>query len=255
MRVQYCSDLHLENPDNYNFIKENGIQPEGDVLILAGDTIELGSNNDSYKYFFDDISKKFEQVFMIPGNHEFYGGADPDAYNIPMKIKVRKNVSLVNNMSVVYKNTNFLFTTLWSMIQLRNEGMIKQMVPDFKFIKSKGKALTVVGYNSLFKRSLKFLEMAVDRNEAEKTVVVTHHMPTKLCNTKEFAANDELNDAFCVELHDFIYASGADYWVYGHSHRNRPPVQVNQTKLLTNQLGLVEHGEHNSFDPKATFDV
>jgi len=249
MKIQYCSDLHLENASNRDFLQQSPIKPEGEILILAGDTIHIGQS-EPYQAFFDRVSRDFEEVYMIPGNHEFYGGADPTAFSVPMKIKVRDNVFLVNNMSIVHKNVNFVFTTLWSLIQLRNSMLAEQNIPDFKFIKSGGESLTVVRYNHLFRQSYKFLEGAIERKKAENVVIVTHHLPSQLCSAKEFM-NDALNEAFFVELHDFIYASGVNYWIYGHSHRNRHPFKINQTTLLTNQMGFVEQGEHLSFDPTA----
>ena len=36
MKIQYASDLHLEFAENRNFIENGGIEPVGEVLILAG---------------------------------------------------------------------------------------------------------------------------------------------------------------------------------------------------------------------------
>lgn len=51
MIVQYCSDLHLEFRRNQDFLKQNPLEKEGDVLILSGDVTtfnDMGRCN----YFF-----------------------------------------------------------------------------------------------------------------------------------------------------------------------------------------------------------
>lgn len=39
MRLQIASDLHLEFPENRDFITLNPLQIAGDILILAGDIV------------------------------------------------------------------------------------------------------------------------------------------------------------------------------------------------------------------------
>ena len=70
MKIQYCSDLHLELEKNSKYLKNNPLSVNGDILILAGDIIPLHDKffNDS---FFKFISDNYKKVFWVPGNHEF----------------------------------------------------------------------------------------------------------------------------------------------------------------------------------------
>ena len=45
MKVQYCSDLHLEFAQNTQFLQDNPIEPIGDILILAGDITYWGKKH------------------------------------------------------------------------------------------------------------------------------------------------------------------------------------------------------------------
>jgi len=94
MKIQYCSDLHLEFPMNSDYIMEAKIPPLGDILVLAGDITYLGDV--FYKHtFFDYLSDNFSFVYWVPGNHEFYDGFDLSNFDEPVNFKIRHNIFLV----------------------------------------------------------------------------------------------------------------------------------------------------------------
>lgn len=256
MTIQFASDLHLGFRENKKFLKANPLQPKGDMLLLAGDIVPLGLI-DKHKDFFSYISNNFETVYWIPGNHEYYHTdlAEIRTENFqPLKEKIKENVVLLNNKSIIYKNVELVFSTLWSHIPPQFEYTVQQSVNDFNLIKQNGKTITAKDFNELHKTDLEFLKTALAKPTDKQRIVVTHHVPTLKNYPKQYK-NSDINSAFAVELHDFIESSNAAYWIYGHHHCNTPAFKIGNTTMLTNQLGYVQNNEHQLFNPAAIIEI
>jgi 3',5'-cyclic AMP phosphodiesterase CpdA len=253
MKVQYCSDLHLEFAQNTQFLQDNLIEPIGDILILAGDITYWGKKYFKH-WFFDYVSDNFKAVYYIPGNHEFYTGKEVQILDKPVFEPLRENVFLVNNKVIDIDGIDFFFTVFWSRIPDSESLIIERRINDFYKIRHKGKKLRSVDFNRLHEESLDFLNREFHNSTADKKIVVTHHIPTDLCNPEQFK-NSMINPAFVSEHRDFISGNQIDYWIYGHHHVNMPEVEINGTKLLTNQLGYVHLGEHHSYRSSAVIEI
>ncbi|MCW3108100.1 MAG: Metallophosphoesterase [Segetibacter sp.] len=252
MKLQYCSDLHLEFPDNKNYLKANPLQPKGDILLLAGDIVPFISIG-NHKDFFNYVSDNFQFTYWIPGNHEYYY-FDAATKSGKLNEQIRNNVFLVNNICVYQENLKLVFTTLWSKISPANEWLIEKGMSDFHVIKYNGYRFSSVHFNQMHEESIQFLQREQEKKHPGKTIVVTHHIPTFL-NYPEKYKTDILNEAFAVELFDFIETSNIDYWIYGHHHTNTRDFSIGETKMLTNQLGYVKYDEHLLFDPAKTITL
>jgi len=243
MKVQYHSDLHLEFSENRYYLKENPIKPVGDILVLAGDILPFYLI-DSYKRYFKGWSDQFEEVYWLPGNHEYYN-SDISKRTGKLNEKIETNVTLINNDSINHDGIKFVFSTLWSAISPENHWLIQQSLSDFHVIKRDGLPFTPSDFNALHQDSLHFLNKEL-KSTSEK-IIVTHHVPT-FYNYPEKYKGDILNEAFAVELFDLIESTGSKFWIYGHHHQFIPPFQIGSTQLLTNQLGYVRNKEHHDFD-------
>lgn len=252
MKIQYCSDLHLEFAENKQYVNENPLIPVADILLLAGDILPF-SLHDKSADFIDFVADNFEKVFWIPGNHEYY---DFDLHNIqdPCCEKLRSNVFLVNNHAEYIGQTKFIFSTLWSTIQMQNSWRIQQSLSDFFAIKNNGNQFCIADFNRLHKCSMDFITKSFTENKAVNSVVVTHHVPTFLHYPEQYK-NSPLNDGFVVELFEFIKETAASHWIYGHHHVNVKDFNIGETKMLTNQLGYVKYGEQAGFRRDAYFEL
>jgi Icc-related predicted phosphoesterase len=251
MKIQYCSDLHLEFETNSKYLFNNPLIVSGDILILAGDITPL-FDEQLNNPFFRFVSDHFKQVFWVPGNHEFYH-KDLGDYRQFYNIQIRKNINIVHNISLDFEGIRFIFTTLWSNISKDKEKFIEQRVSDFSVISLNKKPLKVPEFNQLHANSLDFLKESLE-SKTERTVVVTHHLPSPLCNYPPHNSS-LINEAFCVDITETIENSEANFWIYGHSHFNQKPLILGKTMMLTNQLGYLELNEHRRFKHNAYFSI
>ena len=260
VRIQYVSDLHLEFPENRQWLAKNPLETTGDILLVAGDTAYLDlpdSNRDTYSayQFWDWASKNYSQVIVCFGNHEFYGFYDLATMPNGFCKEIRHNVYAYYNSVVHLDGIDIIVSTLWSTIKPYDAFLTEKNVSDFHRIKFNGHRLTADDFSLQHERCLAFIQQAISVSDAEKIIVVTHHVPTQLCTAAEFQ-NSSINGAFTVELGNFIAESRIDYWIYGHSHRNIK-AQIGNTVIMSNQLGYVSDNEllRNGFSPSAMIEL
>ena len=254
MRIQYASDLHWEFKANTLHLQENPLSVSGEVLVLAGDVMLFGENRLTRHPFFDWCADNFRETYIIPGNHEYYNGTELADSQTYFEYSLRPNVRYLNNKSVVVGDAELFFTTLWCMISPEQLMPVQMGVTDCHRIVYDGRRFTSHDYEAVHRRSLLWLTGALSKSPAKRKVVITHHCPTERFRDPRFVEST-ISSAFTVRMDDFVERSGADYWIFGHTHYNGGDALVGQTQLLSNQLGYVAHGEHRSFRPDACIEV
>lgn len=256
MKIQYASDLHLEFSDNWRYLRDNPIDPLGDVLVLAGDIGYLGDDNYRVHPFWDYVSDNFKQVLVVPGNHEFYKGYDIGNLTDGFCESIRHNVKWYYNSVVQIEDVEFILTTLWSHIEPHRAYWIEQCVSDFRRIVKSGEVITSTEFNNLHQGCVEFLTNALNNkgDMGVKRVVASHHLPSFICVSPKYKESP-LNGAFASEYYDLIASSNIECWIYGHSHCNLAPIEIEGTTLLSNQLGYVHHNEHRTFDRRSIIAV
>ena len=255
MKIQYASDLHLEFPENQSFIERGGLEPAGDVLVLAGDVSYLGDRKMWKRPVWNWCAEHFKETFIVPGNHEFYGGYDIAQTMEDFEFEYRDNVRYLNNRSVVLGDMELFFTTLWTRIDPIHLWTIQRGMNDFRHGKLNGERLFANDINDLHQQCLDWLSASLNKSLAAHKVVVTHHCPTLRPEFNGYPGG-ALNSAFQVDMDAFIENSDVDYWVYGHTHyAGGSGTKIGETMLLCNQLGYVFQNEHLDFDRKAIVEI
>jgi hypothetical protein len=166
MLFQFCSDLHLEFPENAAFLRQNPIRASSPVLILGGDILPFPQMH-HFNWFFDSISGEFDQVYWIPGNHEYYFD-DASARSGAFQEFIRPNVLLCNQHSLELNGYKLLLCTLWSNIQPKFRLLIQHRLSDFHVVRYGREGFTPEQFTALHRADLRFL-----REELQKKSMPT----------------------------------------------------------------------------------
>lgn len=216
MIIQYFSDCHLEfYPVEQVKSLAGSIDVKGDVLVLSGDIGNPLKTDNHYEIFLSILSAKFPMIFIIPGNHEYYGcNSMIEAQGQLARICGKfSNIHLLLDSWVDFGGFRWIGTTLWSKVDKKTGYFINdtKCIPD----------MTIEMYNSLHKTSRLFLRKALAVSKL-KCIVITHHIPSyKLIHPRFLTRNIiPYNQWFASNLNGLILENSDKIagWFYGHTH-------------------------------------
>ena len=249
MKIQIVSDLHLEFPENREWLENNPLIPKGDVLLLAGDTVS-DKHKKKAKSFYEKISKDFPFIISTMGNHEFYQGEVTYAYPF-YKSNISENHIRLNNQSIVIDDVKFIVSTLWSHVLQAKAAIIMGGMNDYRLIYHKTIhnekfPIRVDDTNRFHQLSVKFIQEELEKPFDGKTVVMTHHLPSYRCLTNR-PAYRAFNSAYASDLDAFIRSfPNISYWFCGHSH-DFNITTIEKTRIVRNPLGYVFRNDEKDF--------
>ena len=225
MLIQYFSDLHLEwfKKGIQKFL-QLFLHPQAPVLVLAGD---IGNPFDPlYAEFLYCVSVKFQKVFLVSGNHEYYGHTVDEADScICNVVHTFPNVSYLNNSSEDYEGYRFVGSTFWSYVT--DDDLLTN-----DFLKIKG--MTTSAYNDLHQKARQFVLAEQKNAKDKKLVVITHHLPSSRL-VDPIYAHSPFQHCFSSASDDLI-SRPVVCWFYGHTHRRRTD-QINGVSFYCNPVG------------------
>lgn len=253
MRLQILSDLHLsvgglDHP-----------RTDADVVVLAGD---IGRPKDAIAW----ACGLDQPVLYVPGNHEFYGGSIDRTVAELRDLCAGTRVTLLHGDEVVIDGVRFLGTTLWTDFRLQGEGeardeamrLAQSLIRDFSRIRRTAAApdpFSPADSAELFDAQAAWLEERLAHAHAGRTVVITHHAPSRRSIHPRFAGSP-LNCAFVSDASHLLDGRRACLWIHGHTHDSFDHVE-NGTRVLCNPRGYAKDGvnENARFDPGLTLDL
>jgi predicted phosphodiesterase len=269
MQIHFASDLHLEYlnrrfPDHLRI--DRLTTPFADVLVLAGD-IHVGTQ------MVDKFGRWPHPVLYVPGNHEFYDCAiEPQIQKIKAAAKDTAMIVLACD-EYIDQGVRFLGCTLWTDYQLMGTGgrqlasmfACEARIADHRKImgvQKVGQGFSAQQAFELHQRERAWLEEKLSQPFEGRTVVITHHAPSRGSIHPRFRG-DPCNAAFVSDLDDLV--AKADFWIHGHVHDSFD-YQVGKCRVLANPgsyattLGKVKafeelEFENPFFDPQKVIDL
>ena len=242
------SDLHLEVGRQYESFD---IPVRGQFLILAGDIGRL-ADYEPYLCFLERTCSKFVRVFLVLGNHEFFGVSHEEGIRLAKQLSLEPRLSSKltildrHRFDIQDDHVTFLGCTLQSHIPPEAHDMVRQKVNDFRHIVN----WTVDDHNAEHERDVQWLKSEIARVRAEpdgqarRIVVVTHHAPSVALTSEPKDRGSPWSSAFSTDLlgmgGDFALSALDDvqWWIFGHTHFTTS-LTLGQVRLVSNQRGYV----------------
>jgi Icc-related predicted phosphoesterase len=255
MKLWIISDLHLEF--GQPFVQP--APPDADVLVCAGDLLTRGIGP-SIEWLAANIPSSMPVVFTA-GNHEYYGASVQESSRDARLLRDRyPNIHWLENEAVDIGDVRFVGATLWTDFRINGGDPELAMAAaqtgmndyrKIKFSKLPFQKFRPIHAYRKHHESRAFLKSALSESSARRTVVVTHHAPSRRSIPAEFQG-DPLSACYASNLEDLIVEGQPELWVHGHVHR-RVEYRVGESRVVANPRGYP--GEGTGFDPTHAIEI
>jgi Icc-related predicted phosphoesterase len=229
MKLQLISDLHTEFHKSVKRLLETiSIAPDLDFLVVAGDTFVVNRQHEqdivpSLKFF----SASARHVIWIEGNHEYYGtkiSSEADV-RIAQYLAQWPNIHWLRNNSIFIEGIHFYGGPMWFPNADGLDQLHEREINDFLQIKDL--RLWVYLSNKLFRH------YAYEQIN-EKTIVVSHHLPSYTSVPQMYRLAD--SRFFVSDETKLIAAKQPRFWLHGHTH-SPCDYMMGNTRVVCNPYG------------------
>ena len=276
MRIQLFSDLHLERDPAFQPL----IQPDTDVIVLAGD---IGSYQERSRLPDEDFGlarfapRRFApapRVLYVPGNHEFDSLEYEDAYERLQRVCAHLGIEWLDGQTIAIDGVRFIGSTLWAdfdAVAGQETDLAKQLQARGKAFRAanyylaknttfrQGEAVLAEGQRAMSLSCQDWLRAALAEPFDGPTVAVTHYAPSLRSADPRYGVTPG-TAGFCNAMDELI--PWADVWMHGHLHcANDYLVEgeaggVRRTcRVVANPLGYANKGEQAAFRPELVIEL
>ncbi len=252
MRIQYISDIHLEFYDEKETIRLlRNIEPQTNICVLAGD---IGYPfQRTYKIFLCGMSKKFEHIFLIHGNHEYYQFSENrnktmkeiyDKTNRIIEKNNLQNIHFLHNSNYDLDEYRFIGSILWTKIEDPN-----YLSNDYNKIYE----ASIDELNEMHENNKIYINGAIEEanNLNKKVIMITHHLPSYKLNHPKYARYYRYHQCFSSHS-DNLIRDPVKLWIFGHTHSNIE-MNINNIPCVCNPLGYPD--ENNDIDLNKIIEI
>lgn len=268
MRAWILSDLHVELTEGWE-IPGPSERPPFDIMIVAGDLIPRMERG--VRWLIERVDDR--PVIYIAGNHEAYGTDIDRTLEKAREAAAGTNIIVMENDVVDIGGVRIIACTLWTDFGLFGDphgamALAGERMNDYRRIRHRNyeRRLRPVDTLARHRRSRAFIEEQLARPFAGSRIVASHHAPY-FGGVRPGTDKDPLSAAYASDLGALIESgfgvptqqSGADLWVYGHTHRS-DDTRLGRTRMLSNAKGYgpgfgARTWDNPMFDPKLVIEI
>ena len=249
LKIQLYSGLHLELTKVFP-----RILPLAKYLFLVGNIGKL--SNTLLFNFLDYCTSRWEKIFYIPGNHEFYSGKkNYDTLNFEYELRIKeryKNIYYLNKNFVSLNDEIDIYgSVFWTNppddIYINDYREIKQFSETKKYN---------IPINSIFMKKMSDNEVksisTYLNNTKKKVIIITHFPPIEDCIINEKCLNYKIYFAWNNILKE-LDLKNIILWISGHTQLSYDKIYNNSIRLISNQSDNSESNKY--FNQRGYFEI
>ena len=259
--IQVYSDIHIEL---WNKIPELPVKAK--YLFLAGNICT--QSNKHFMPFMYFCSKKWEKVFYVPGNHEFYvkkKNYNELCFDYKYILNKRyKNIHYLDNDFIPLNDEiNVYGSTFWTIPPFNSTYEAKMSITDYNWItyfnKTKGHAVDLdINYvKELANDSVNKLQKYLNETD-KKTIIMTHFPPLRSgTSDPKYYAEEKQSDLYFSwpdNTLDKFKTTNVPLWISGHTHWSYDVIK-NGRRFISNQLGYKYELGGTGVSEEGLFDI